>query len=95
MFAAVDGLDNLPMNADGAAALPELALRTLAAQVDANGSGILSLDATLATGALSATQIAGYRALFRQAAAQGMTTLVSRTAMSTGFPGEPFGVDRR
>ena len=35
---------------------------------------------------MSDAQLVGYRAVFRQAAAQGITTLVSRTAISTGFP---------
>ncbi len=85
IFAAIDGLDNLPASAT-IPALPALALPTLAASVDANTTSILTLDATAATGTLSAAQIIGYQALFRQAAAQGITTLVARTATSTGFP---------
>ena len=85
-IAAVDGLDNLPVTSGGSTISAALSLPTLAVAVDANDSPMLTLDATAATGTLSAAQVAGYRSLFRQAAAQGITTLVSRTATSTGFP---------
>ena len=48
---------------------------TLAAQIDANASALLSLTSTVDTASLSASELAEYSALFRQAAAQGMTTL--------------------
>ena len=87
-IAAVDGLDNLPMNSGGSTVSAALSLPTLAATVDANTTPILNLDATAATGALSDAQVTGYRSLFRQAAAQGITALISRTAVSTGFPSD-------
>ncbi len=84
LFAAIDGLDDLPTGI--AAANAALSLSHLAAIVDANATPIVAVDATSATGVLSDAELTGYRALFRQAAAQGMTMLISRAAMSTGFP---------
>ena len=86
VFAAIDGLDNLPGAAAAATPSAALSLPALAASVDANTTPILTVDATAATGTLSEAQIAGYQALFRQAAAQGITVLVSRTGASSGFP---------
>ncbi len=86
LFAAIDGLDDLPTGVAAPAANAVLSLSHMAAVVDANATPILTVDATSADGELSDAQLAGYRALFRQAAAQGITMLISRTATSTGFP---------
>ena len=99
LFAAIDGLDNFPGDAatlaSGADARPrttinaqpaQLSLADLAAMVDANVSPVLSLDATSSIGASSPSQIAGLTALFRQAATQGITTVVYGSSASSGFP---------
>jgi len=91
LFVGIDGLDNLPGDLVTFASGPtghvstlingqpaSLALPTLAAIVDANSTPILSLDATYAIGVSSPSQTAGFSALFRQAAAQGITTLLYR-----------------
>ncbi len=88
LFAAIDGLDDLPMSETATNNGSALALANLGALVDANATPVLTLDATHAQGILSESQRRGYQALFRQAAAQGMTTLISRTATSTGFPAD-------
>lgn len=72
LFVGIDGLDNLP---SGSATSASLSLLRLAAVVDANATPILRLDVASAVGASSPSQIAGFSALFRQAAAQGITTL--------------------
>lgn len=79
LFSALDGLDNL-------ATSPQLSLPTLAAVVDANTTPILALDATRSTAPLSPSQLAACAVLFRQAAAQGITTIIARSASSSGFP---------
>ena len=89
LFVAIDGLDNLPSDlgtlATGSSAqartrinfqASSLTLPVLANLVDANASPLLSLDATGAIGGSSPSRTAGLSALFRQAAAQGITTLV-------------------
>jgi hypothetical protein len=99
LFAAIDGLDNFPGDAgtfaSGSGARPRttintqpaaLSLSDLAAVVDGNASPILSLDATNSIGATSASQIAGLSALFRQAAAQGISAVIYGSSASSGFP---------
>lgn len=101
LFAGIDGLDNFltelgtlatgnavhartSINAVNA----ELSLPTLAAWVDANATPVLSIDATAAIGSFSPSQVAGLSALFRQAAAQGITAIVYRdfaTDLPYGF----------
>ncbi len=78
LFSSIDGLDDLtPV---------QLSVSSLAAAIDANAAPILALDATQAAGTLSASQLSAYTALFRQAAAQGITTIVARSVTSSGFP---------
>ena len=98
-FVAIDGLDNLPegpgtlASASGAHAQTSinaqpslLSLSALASAVDGDTSPILSLDASAWSGSSSPSQIAGLSALFRQAAAQGITTLISSQGFPSGFP---------
>ena len=77
LFVAVEGLDNLPassvLHAPGTAG----DFNSLAALVDANSTAILPLTGTAT---LSAAQLPEYTQLFRQAAAQGMTTLLPTAA---------------
>lgn len=90
LFVAIDGLDNLPgdlgtlptgssaqARTSIAAQAASLAFPVLANLVDTNGSPFLSLDTTGASGGLSPSQVAGLSTLFRQASAQGITTLVN------------------
>jgi hypothetical protein len=99
LFTSIEGLDNLPLDLEtsikGPGATPAtlvngtpmaLTVAALARFVDQNVTPVLMLDATHATGSLSNTQLAAYEALFQQAAAEGITTLLTRTAASQGFP---------
>lgn len=102
-FVAIDGLDNLPSDlgtlATGSSAYAHnsvnsqtasLALPVLTNLVDSNATPILSLDATGSIGGSSASQTAGLSAMFRQASAQGITTLIygnfAATDASFDFP---------
>jgi hypothetical protein len=94
LISAIDGLDNLPASSVVAAMLVDskgivgssaMNFPTLAGIVDDNATPILSFTGTSTTDGLSASQLAEYSLLFRQAAAQGITTLVSTTAGN--FPG--------
>jgi hypothetical protein len=98
-FAAIDGLDDLPddsgalgpgLVAKARAAIDAqpsgLSLQSLASVVDANASPTLSLDAGAWSATRSASQIAGLSALFRQAAAQGITTFIYGASSAQGFP---------
>ena len=89
LFVGIDGLENFPGNlstsssassahsvGSGNGQLSSLSLPALAAVVDGNGAPLLALDANSAVGPSSPSQIAGLSALFRQAAAQGITTVV-------------------
>ena len=88
LFAGIDGLDNLPSDlgtlatayarASNNAQTATLSLPTLAGLVDGNITPILSIDATSAIGSASESQTAGLSALFRQAVAQGITSVVYR-----------------
>ena len=102
LFVSIDGLDNLPGDlgtlATGSSAhartsinaqAASLALPTLADLVDTNAMPLLLLDATAAIGGLSPSQIASLGSLFRQAAAQGITTLVGSN-FGTGAPSFQF-----
>ena len=102
LFVAIDGLDNLPSDlgtlATGNSAhartsinaqVASLALPALANLVDTNAMPLLLLDATGAIGGLSPSQTAGLGSLFRQAAAQGITTLV-RSNFGAGAPSFQF-----
>ena len=71
LFAAVEGLDNLPSSA------PLGDFTALTAAVDANSSAILNLKAAAA---VAPGQLPEYTQLFRQAAAQGITTLLPTAA---------------
>lgn len=102
LFLAIDGLDNLPgdlgtiLSGNGAQAraavdfrAADLSIPALAAIVDANQFSLLSIDATVAVGGSSRSRNAGLNALFRQAAAQGITTLVYANvdrSSTYGFP---------
>jgi hypothetical protein len=99
LFSSVEGLDNLPMDivtgASGGTARPgtringqpsALTVAAIAAAIDGNTTPILTIHATYGAGESSPSRISGYAALFRQAAAQGITTLLTRTAVSGGFP---------
>jgi hypothetical protein len=99
LFNSIEGLDNLPADTRTLGAGPkaasgttingtasDLSIATLGKLIDENASAILTINATKGTGTPSASQIAGYTALFRQASAQGITTLLTRTAASGGFP---------
>lgn len=94
LFSAIDGLDNLPassvvatmlVDSRGIAKSSAMNFPALVGMVDANAMPILSFTGTSTTDGLSASQLAEYSLLFRQAAAQGITTLVSTTAGN--FPG--------
>ncbi len=67
-FQSIEGLDNL-----GGSSAP---IAALAALVDGNASPVLTVDAAQSAGTISASRIAAYSALFRQAAAQGITPIV-------------------
>jgi hypothetical protein len=91
----VAGLDNLPTSAVTASATPAtlvngqpaaLSLASLSGLIDQNAAPILSLDATQATGTLSPSRRAAYALLFQQAAAQGITTVLTRTPASGALP---------
>ena len=99
LISSIDGLSNQPadlkMAAAGPASTPATLVNgkpalhdvpTLAALIDANATPILSLDATFGSATLTPAQLSAYVLLFRQAAAQGITTIVGRTAVSLGFP---------
>jgi len=57
---------------------------TAAAAIDANTSPILTLTTSECTGSLSSADYEAYRALFRQASAQGITVVTSSTCESEG-----------
>lgn len=77
---AIHGLDNLP---SGIASTPE----ALGATIDANASPILTLASTACSASFSPAQAETYRQLFRQAAAQGITVVVTSGCASGGsFP---------
>ena len=103
LFVAIDGLDNFPNdlgtlatgnNAYARTAInsqsASLTLPSVASLVDANATPILSIDATGAIGSASVSQATGLNVLFRQAAAQGITTLVfgdfSASSAAFDFP---------
>jgi hypothetical protein len=99
LFGAIEGLDNLPTNTVSALAGPmaspatringtlsALTVSAISALVEQNSTPILTLDAAAGFGTVSPSQLAGYTALFRQAAAQGITVLLSRAPSSGGFP---------
>jgi hypothetical protein len=92
----IEGLDNLPRNQlTGPSVAPTtlvngqpaaLSIATLSTLIDQNTAPILTLDATSATGSVTAARRTAYTLLFQQAAAQGVTTLLSRLAVSGGIP---------
>jgi hypothetical protein len=99
VIGGIEGLDDLPGDLTTFGAGPKatpsttvngkatpLTVAALAALVDANTAPILTVDATFATGTASPARLAGFEAVFEQAAAQGITTLLTRTASSQGFP---------
>jgi hypothetical protein len=73
LLCGIEGLDDLPGPS----------LSSLAAMVDANSMPILTLQHA-ANGRLSASTIAAYKALFRQAAAQGIATIAEASS------GDPY-----
>ncbi len=99
LFTSVEGLDDLPGDSQtylkGAGATPAtllngtptaLTVAALAPAIDQNAAAVLTIDATSALGSPSTAQLAAYEALFQQASAEGMTTLLTRNAASQGFP---------
>ena len=96
LFQSIEGLDNLPQEiVQGPSAAAgtlvngqpmALTIANLASLVETNASSMLTIDATYGVGMPPQSRVAAYRALFRQAAAQGITTLLTRTASSGGFP---------
>jgi hypothetical protein len=96
---SIEGLDNLPPDlstfSTGPGTTPAtlvngapspMTIAALASVVDQNRTPILTLDATHAIGSPTPSRLAGYESLFRQAAAEGITTLLTRAASSQGFP---------
>ena len=77
LFASVEGLDDLTA--------PELAVDGLAGVIEANATPLLVLDTRATASMASQSELITYTALFRQAAAQGITTLLARSATSA-FP---------
>jgi trimeric autotransporter adhesin len=89
MIAAVSGLDNLPSisasitgtSVQGRTALLSTPtsdpLATAASAIDANTAPMLTLNLSTCTGDLAQSDIDAYRALFRQANAQGVTVLAT------------------
>jgi trimeric autotransporter adhesin len=90
MIAAVSGLDNLPAtySASISATSPQgrIALlstptsdplATAASAIDANTAPMLTLNLSTCTGDLAQSDVDAYRALFRQANAQGITVLAT------------------
>jgi trimeric autotransporter adhesin len=97
VISAISGLSNLPASAAMTAtsltakrvnATTAVTLSTLADTVDANLGPIVTLDSTVCTAALSSSEIAAYTSLFRQAAAQGISVLSSRSCTTGAFPAE-------
>lgn len=90
LFTSIEGLDNLPTAAKPGTFVngvtTALTLAALGPFIDHNDSPILVIDASNATGSPSSSEIAAYELLFRQAAAQGSTTLLTRAASLQGFP---------
>jgi hypothetical protein len=84
LVAAVDGLDDLPSGLSAGGGLETaingyagpLSVGALSSVVDANRVGSMTLDAARFSAAASPSELAGLNAVFRQAAAQGITTLV-------------------
>ncbi len=90
MIAAVSGLDNLPSayaasisatSVQGRTALLSTPasdpLATTASAIDANTAPMLTLNLSTCTGDLAQSDVDAYRALFRQANAQGITVLAT------------------
>ena len=90
MIAAVSGLDNLPStyaasisatSVQGRTALLSTPtsdpLATTASAIDANTAPVLTLNLSTCTGDLAQSDVDTYRALFRQANAQGITVLAT------------------
>ncbi len=73
LFSAIEGLDNLPAST----VFQGSSFTSLAALIDANATAILPLAGTTA---VSAEQLPEYTLLLRQAAAQGITTLLPAAA---------------
>jgi hypothetical protein len=99
LFSSIEGLDNLPLDAATSPAGPDgtpatfvngrataLTVANLAEVVDQNATGLLTIDGTAGLGVAPASRVAGFEAVMRQAAAQGMTTLLARSAASGNFP---------
>jgi hypothetical protein len=99
LFSSIEGLDNLPADLQTSATGPTgkpatlvngtptaLTIAALAPYIDQNLTPVLTLDATSATGSPTAPHLAAYESLFQQAAAEGITTLLTRTTSSQGFP---------
>ena len=98
LLTSVDGLDNLPSDlelyASGPGSTPAnlvngtptpLTIAALVSNIDQSATPLLLVDATCAIGLPTTSQLAAYEALFQQAAAEGITTLLTRTASCEGF----------
>jgi hypothetical protein len=95
-IAEVSGLDDMPTAKVRVAAISVGGLTTVvsddatntldaaAAAIDANASPIVALTTSDCTGSLSQADYQAYRALFRQASAQGITVVTSSTCDSSG-----------
>ena len=101
LITSVEGLEDLPADLEtyskGPGTTPgtlvngtptALTIAALAPAIDENLAPFVMLDATKSIGSLSAAQHAADEALFRQAAAEGITTLLTRDAASQGFPSD-------
>ena len=95
LVAGVDGLDDLPANeamtvqtanAKGVLSQVSAGMPALGLLVDANATPVLVLDSALCAANVSASQMAEYTLLFRQANAQGITILSTRACPDGAFP---------
>jgi hypothetical protein len=86
LFSAIDGLDNLPANEALTLSGTPVTFGALAETIDTNTTPLLTLTSGLCSDAVSPSQLSQYTTLFQQAAAQGITTLSTRTCTSGGFP---------
>ncbi len=85
LFAAIDGLSNLPTATLTANASPAT-LASLATVIDANATPILTLESSLTSTSLADSALTAWTTLLRQAGAQGITLLASRPSIAAPFP---------
>ncbi len=87
LLGSVDGLDNNPSDSSVATAGVTKGIAGLANLVDRNDSSILEVVSGVCGTDATSSMVAQYSSLFDQAAAQGLTVLISSTCASGGFPG--------